>query len=113
VLETISQQLVAEVSKTTVGTLMLLANSPARLTGLEIVQGSTTEAKWNPSPETGIQEYIVAWGPRDNPLRFQARTRDPRVAFRDRLAAGTIVSVKAVNTRGLESWDWARVTVSN
>jgi hypothetical protein len=27
------------------------------------------------------------------------------------IAPGTIVSVKAINTRGLEGWDWARVTV--
>jgi hypothetical protein len=24
---------------------------------------------------------------------------------------GTVLSVKAVNARGLEGWDWARVTV--
>jgi len=27
------------------------------------------------------------------------------------LAAGAIVSVKAVNARGLEGWDWARTKV--
>jgi hypothetical protein len=27
------------------------------------------------------------------------------------VAAGTSISVKAVNARGLEGWDWARTTV--
>ena len=27
------------------------------------------------------------------------------------LPAGTIVSVKAVNSRGLEGWDWARMQI--
>ena len=26
-------------------------------------------------------------------------------------APGMVVSVKAVNARGLEGWDWARVTI--
>ena len=36
---------------------------------------------------------------------MQTRVTLPRVP------PGTIVSVKAVNARGLEGWDWARVTV--
>lgn len=34
----------------------------------------------------------------------------PRVTL-PRIAALTVVSVKAVNARGLEGWDWARTTV--
>jgi hypothetical protein len=28
-----------------------------------------------------------------------------------KVAPGTMVSVKAVNQRGLEGWDWARTTI--
>jgi hypothetical protein len=27
------------------------------------------------------------------------------------VAPGSVISVKAVNSRGLEGWDWARVTL--
>jgi hypothetical protein len=109
-LETIDQQLVAEVSKTTVATLMVLAASPARLKDLRIL-GSGAQAAWAPAPESHITDYIVAWGPAEDPLREQLRVQQPTVQFRTRLAPGTIVSVKAINDRGLEGWDWARVEV--
>jgi hypothetical protein len=35
---------------------------------------------------------------------------EPKAAIR--VPAGTVVSVKAVNAKGLESWDAARVTVT-
>jgi len=110
-LETIDQQLVAEVSKTTVATLMVLASSPARLKDLKVTQAATTQLTWSASPESGIAEYIVAWGPREDPLREQMRVREPRATLRTKLAAGSVVSVKAINQRGLEGWDWARVEV--
>ena len=110
VLETINQQLVAEVSKTTIATILLLASSPSRLTGLVVTQDGT-QAAWAPAVESGVREYIVAWGPREDPLRDEERVREPRVAFRVRLAPGMVVSVKAVNAAGLESWDRARAEV--
>jgi hypothetical protein len=112
VLETINQRLVAEVSKTTVATLMLLASSPARLTGLWLTRsGAALEAAWEPAPERGVSGYLVAWGPTDDPLRETVRTTEPRHTWRQALPAGTVISVKAVGARGLESWDWARTLV--
>ncbi|MCI0436183.1 MAG: M20/M25/M40 family metallo-hydrolase, partial [Gemmatimonadetes bacterium] len=111
VLETINQQLVAEVSKATTATLMLLASSPSRLVDLRLTQGATTAATWTPALESDVREYIVAWGSREDPLREQARVSEPRMTFPARLPAGAIVSVKAVNARGLASWDWARAEV--
>ncbi|MGD8278114.1 MAG: M28 family peptidase [Gemmatimonadota bacterium] len=109
VLETINQQLVTEVARTTVATLMLLASSPARLTDLRLTRtGSAHEATWNPAPELGVREYIVAWGPETDPLRETARTSEPRFAWPHPLVEGTVVSVKAVGSSGTESWDWAR-----
>jgi len=107
-LETIDQQLVAEVSKTTVATLLALANSPARLKDLTVTQQAAT---WSAAPESGVADYIVAWGPAGDQLREQMRVTGPRAQFPSRLPAGTVVAVKAVNTRGIESWDWARAEV--
>jgi len=36
--------------------------------------------------------------------------QDPRVSLPG-LPEGTVVSVKAVNSRGMEGWDWARTIV--
>ncbi len=111
VLETINQQLVAEVSKTTIASIMLMASSPSRLTGLRVTQSAPTEAVWTPAVESGVREYIVAWGPPEDPLRDQVRVTEARVLFRTRLPAGTVIGVKAINVAGYESWDWARTAV--
>ena len=111
-LETINHQLVTEVARTTAATLMLLASSPSRLTGLHVERGSGGSATvtWTPSPERGVTGYIVAYGPSSNPLAEQVRVMTPAATIAG-LAAGTIVSVKAVNAKGLEGWDWARVSL--
>lgn len=112
VLETIDQQLVAEVAKTTVATLMLLASSPARLIDLRLARnGDAHEATWMPAPENGVRDYIVAWGPETDPLRETARTSEPRFTWPRTLADGTVVSVKAVGANGTEGWDWARAVI--
>src|SRR6185436_14391676 len=51
-LETINHQLVTEVAKTTAATLMLLASSPSRLTGLTVARqaGNAATVTWTPSP---------------------------------------------------------------
>jgi hypothetical protein len=103
--------LIAEVAKTTTATLMLLASSPSRTTGLKVdsYQKGTAALSWTPNPEKGITGYIVAWGPAGKPESQQMRVTKPAASVR--VAPGTIVSVKAVNQRGLEGWDWARTTV--
>ena len=112
VLEHENHQLIAETSKTTVATLMLLASSPSRLTHLKVdsLSGATATLSWTPSPETGIVSYIVAFGPASDPLRRRISVTQPRVTL-PQTVPGTVVSVKAVNARGLEGWDWARTTV--
>jgi Tol biopolymer transport system component len=111
-LEFINHELVAETSKTTVGTLMLLASSPSRLKGLQIEgrpgSGGVT-VSWTPSPEKDVRSYLVAYGAEDAPAK-QLSVKAPRVSLPP-LAAGTVVRVKAVNAKGLEGWDWARVVV--
>ena len=113
VLETINHRLVTEVAKTTAATLMLLASSPSRLTDLKVERaGNGLNVSWKPSPESGIKEYIVAYGPAGNPEVQEVRVTKPSVSLTG-VPAGTVISVKAVNAKGLEGWDWAKVTVQN
>jgi hypothetical protein len=106
ILEVENHQLIAEASKTTVATLMLLASSPSRLKDLTASNGTVT---WTRSPEKGVTGYLVTWGPAEAPERNRLRVTAPTARIPG-VAAGMVVQVKAVNARGLEGWDWARVT---
>lgn len=107
-LETINHQLITETSKTTTATLMLLASSPSRLQDLKVARfdGQTAELTWTPAPEKGVTGYLVSYG---EPAKT-VKVLTPRVTLRG-VAPGTVVKVKAVNARGLEGWDWSRVTL--
>ena len=120
-LEYENHQLIAEVGKTTAATIMLLASSPSRLTGAQITSydGKTAEVKWNPSLEKGVTRYVVAWGP-DVAASSLAPAALAGTAARSivvtqpnakitGIAPGTTIAIKAINQRGLEGWDWARV----
>ncbi len=112
VLETVNQELIRETTKTNVASIMLLASSPARLKGLEVARrdGDGVEVSWAPAPEQGIREYVVLYGPEENPAREQVIVTEPSVEIRG-VKPGWIVSVKAVDGRGLVGWDWAWVEV--
>jgi Tol biopolymer transport system component len=111
VLENMNHQLITEVAKTTTATLMLLASSPSRLTGLKAeLKGATAVISWQPSPESGVTGYLVEYGPPEAPASRHVRVTTPTATLKD-VAAGHIVAVKAVNAKGLEGWDWARVTL--
>ncbi len=114
VLETINHQLVTEVAKTTAATLMLLAGSPSRLTGLKAERSAdgTVSLSWTPSPEAGVTGYIVAYGPEEKPQAQQIRVEKAAASLKN-IAPGTMVSVKAVNAKGLEGWDWARIRIES
>ncbi len=101
-----------EVARTTAATLMLLASSPSRLTDLQAVRspGGGLTVSWTPGPESGVQGYLVAYGPPSKSEAEVVRTQKTTAALAN-IPPGSIVSVKAVNARGLEGWDWARVTV--
>ena len=110
-LDTINHQLIAEVAKTTAATLMLLASSPSRPTGLKVdsYQNGTAALSWTPNREKGITGYVVAWGAAGKSESQQMRVTRPAASVK--VPPGTMVSVKAVNQRGLEGWDWARTTI--
>jgi hypothetical protein len=111
VLETINHRLVTEVAKTTAATLMLLAASPSRLTDLKAERsGPNVSLTWKPSPEAGVTGYIVTYGPADSPEAQQLRVENPSATLKN-LSPGGVVAVKAINAKGLESWDAARIVV--
>jgi len=111
-LEGINHQLVTEVAKTTAATLMLLASSPSRLKDLHIdsVRNGVATVSWSPSPEKEVTGYIVAYGPPAKPDAQQLRVAKPAATLTG-VTSGTVIAVKAVNAKGLEGWDWARVSV--
>jgi hypothetical protein len=109
VLETVNQQLVAEVGKTTIASIMLLASSPSRLTGVEFQRrGGSVEVWWNPAVESDVVHYVVAYGPPSNSFERSVTVTDPHVTLSD-TEPGNVVAVKAVNARGMEGWDWSRI----
>lgn len=107
VLETINHRQLLETSKTTVATIMLMASSPSRLTGLNAA-GNTVG--WDAARERGVTRYIVRYGPPTNPMQHSLSVTNPRATI-PALREGWHVAVKAVNSRGLEGWDWARAVV--
>jgi hypothetical protein len=112
VLENMNHQLITEVAKATVATVMLLASSPSRVNDLKLDRfaGNTATLSWKPSPESGVATYLVAYGPVENPESQQVRVNKPTVTLSN-VRQGTMVAVKAVTGKGIEGWDWARVTV--
>lgn len=111
-LEGINHQLIAEVAKTTAATVMLLASSPSRLKDLRIesFNNGAASVSWTPSPEKEVTGYLVAYGPAAKPESQRVRVVKPP-ALLTGVAPGTVIAVKAINSKGLEGWDWARVTV--
>jgi Tol biopolymer transport system component len=110
-LDTINQRQVTETAKATAATLVYLASSPSRLKGLDAKRSPTgVDVTWKSSPETGVKSYIVAYGPETDPLRTRITVATAKTVL-PALPAGTHVAVKAVNGRGLEGWDWARIVV--
>lgn len=111
-LETINHQLVTEVAKTTSATLMLLASSPSRVPDLAAadVKNGSVMVSWSPSREKGVTGYVVSYGPAAKPLAQRVRVATPSVTLKG-VSAGMVVAVKAVNAKGLEGWDSARLTL--
>jgi len=108
VLETINHKLVTEVSKMSTASVMLLASSPSRLGGLEAIKrGGSVEVRWTPAVESDVTAYHVAFGPEEDPLQHVVEVTGPEATLGD-LPVGTVISVKAINTRGMEGWDWAQ-----
>ena len=105
----------AEVSRTTVATIMLLASSPARLSGLEVRRSRVgVQLTWAAAAESGVEDYRLRYTRADGSEAEEQVTmlasEAPRALLEDVLT-GSKIGVKAVNQRGLEGWDWAWITV--
>ena len=110
-LETINHRQVMETAKVTAATLVYLASSPSRLKDLKVAKSpGGVELSWAPSPESSVQSYVVAYGPATDPLRTRLTVKSAGARL-PAMPAGTHVAVKAVNSRGLEGWDWVRAVV--
>jgi len=111
-LETVNHELVAETSKVTVASIMLMASSPSPVKDLKAVSrpGGPAAVTWTASLEERITGYLVAWGPPDAPMKQTMRVLRPEASLPG-AAPGMVVSVKAVNARGLEGWDWAKIII--
>jgi len=121
VLETINHQLVAEVSKTTVATIMFMASGTARLESVTAKRsGSEVTVAWSEPLESDITNYVlVVWDENGDVEQVQVYKPDdpefaPRSATLSGVSAGATVGVKAW-VRGVNdvigSWDWARAEV--
>ncbi|MCH8548810.1 MAG: M20/M25/M40 family metallo-hydrolase [Balneolaceae bacterium] len=106
-LETINHHLVREVAKSTTATLMNLANTPSKVTGLEVEErsGSRFTVSWNSSPESDITHYLVQYTDTTGSKHTEEVTGTDTTLRRADLSKP--ISVKAVNNRGMESWDAA------
>jgi hypothetical protein len=91
---------------------MLLASSPSRLKDVKVTRaaGRTVDISWTPSPEKGVSSYIVEVTPPTGAPMPRVTVSQPSATLQN-VAPGSVIAVKAVNARGLEGWDWARVTV--
>jgi Tol biopolymer transport system component len=110
-LETVNHQLLLEATKANAASIMLLAASPARIKDLKIAsqQNGVIELSWAPSPEQGVRSYTIAYGPESNPRTMTVKAPKARITGM-KPGEKWQLAVKAVNARGLASWDWARVT---
>jgi Tol biopolymer transport system component len=113
-LETVNHQLLLEAAKYNTASIMMIASSPAPVRDLKVTVGKdgTAEASWAASPEKGIAGYLVEYGPAGDAAKFRVRTETPRLALQGlKLGKGekAAVAVKALDRRGIESWDWTRI----
>jgi Peptidase family M28 len=111
VLETVNHRLVAEVSRATLASVVLMASSPSRLAEVTASRtaGGTVEVGWKPAIERGVTGYRVRWeddrgGAAGNRVVQGTSVRLAGVPEEARVA------VRAIGARGLEGWDWAWAT---
>ena len=114
VLETVSQRLVAEVARTTLASIMLMASSPSRLTGLTAARGAegTVEAKWDAAAERGVASYRVRWVDSEGKVGGAQVVKGTTARLRA-VPKGAAIQVRALGAKGLEGWDWAQTQLGD
>lgn len=105
-LETINHRLVQEVSRSTTATLMMLANAPSKVKGVEATErgGNRLDVKWNAAKESDIDHYRVKYVDRSG--NEQIETSEGTSVTLRRADASKPIAVVAVNNRGIQGWDW-------
>ena len=112
-LEFENHQLILETSKTTVATRDAAGVEPVAADEPEGGQLHGRRRVALVDAESRARRHVVHRRVRTGrPIRCGTRidVTQPQVTL-PQIAAGTVVSVKAVNARGLEGWDWATTTV--
>jgi hypothetical protein len=114
VLETVSHRLVAEVARTTLASIVLMASTPSRLTGLTAARGAdgTVDAKWNAAPERGVASYRVRWVDPEGKVGGIQVVKGTNVKLRT-VPKGATIQVRAIGVKGLESWDWIQAPLAD
>ncbi len=106
---TINQRLVAAVSRTTVASIMSLADGPSRVTGLHRVEEEAELAfAWDPAPEAMVTAYQVRVQTPDGEWVELEPVTEPRVQVPSELEA-VEVAVRAVGAQGRTSFDDRRL----
>jgi hypothetical protein len=113
VLETVNHRLVAEVARTTLASVVLMASSPSRLTevGASRGPGGVVEVSWKPAAERGVASYRVRWEDGRGRVGGSRVVKGTSTRMTG-VPAGATVAVRAIGARGLEAWDWARVPLT-
>ena len=109
-LATVDVDQVAETAKATAATILFLASSPAPPSPVQAARdGPRVRLTWSPAKERDVDRYVVQYS---SPRRRATRmvTNAPQVDL-PALAAGTVVTVRAVNRAGMESWDEAKLVL--
>ena len=110
-LEGINHQLITETSKTVAATMMMLASSPAPVKDLKVVSfdGKAAEITWTASPEINVKHYLVAFGTDEKQMK-QINVTTAKATLKE-VKLGMLVTVKAVNAKKIQGWDWSRVKI--
>ena len=67
------------------------------------------QVSWKPAVERGVTSYRVRWEDGNGASGGMQVVRGTSVRLTG-VPAGATIAVRAVGARGLEGWDWARVT---
>jgi hypothetical protein len=114
VLETVNHRLVAEVSRTTLASVVLMASSPSRLAGVTATRGQegSVDVSWEPGIEHGVTSYRVRWEDGRGGVGGMRMIRGTAARLTG-VPAGATIAVRAIGARGLEGWDWARAPLAD
>jgi hypothetical protein len=72
--------------------------------------GDRVEIRWTAAPERDHARYVVRIDPPGTAVTRTVTVTTPRATLTG-VALGSEIAVRAVNTRGLESWDAARLVI--